>query len=168
MEELTESETFIMDELPDDVRELFASLIKTYRHEIQTLKTKNKQQELKHNLHAIELIQETEKAKDIAEQGIHLLQKTIKNIKQLKTPTATALVDIQSQINEMKAFLKPQETKPSPLFSESVPIFLATKVKAKSTVIKSYQMTFRRFLEVCGDKPIRDYTGEDAGAFRAC
>ncbi|MBL7237466.1 MAG: tyrosine-type recombinase/integrase [Komagataeibacter hansenii] len=167
MEELTESETFIMDELPDDVRELFASLIKTYRHEIQTLKTKNKQQQLKHNLDAIELIQETEKAKDIAEQGVHLLQETIENIKQLKTPTATALVDIQSQINEMKAFLKPQETKPSPLFSEAVPSFLATKVKAKSTVIKSYQMTFRRFLEVCGDKPIRDYTGEDAGAFKS-
>lgn len=42
-----------------------------------------------------------------------------------------------------------------------------TRQKHQSTVIHAYQATFKRFLEVCGDKRFRDYTGKDLGLFKS-
>lgn len=67
----------------------------------------------------------------------------------------------------MQAFLKPPQTKPSPLFSKASETFLETKTNVKQSVIDGYRATFKRFLEVCGNKPLRDYTGEDAGLFKS-
>ncbi|WP_366125538.1 DUF6538 domain-containing protein [Acetobacter cerevisiae] len=163
MDELKETEDFIKNELSDEMREVFEFLIKDYQDQIKILKTKYKQQELRHALDSLKDAKELERAKNIAERGAELLNKTIKYVK----PEKSLLADIQSQINDMKAYLKPPEAKPSPLFSEAVETFLSTKTKAKSTVINSYRETFKRFIEVCEDKPLREYSGEDAGLFKS-
>lgn len=113
--ELSEDETFIRNELPEDVQELFDLLIQDYQHRIAELQTQYDHQKLRHSMDSLE-----------------------------------------------------QMEKPSPLFSEAIKIFLESKdTTVKSTVVKSYERTFKRFLEVCGDKPMRDYTGADVGHFKA-
>lgn len=163
MDELKETEDFIKNELPEEMRDVFEFLIKDYQDQIKILKTKYKQQELRHALDSLKDAKELERAKNIAERGAELLNKTIKYVK----PEKSLLADIQSQIKDMKAYLKPPQTKPSPLFSEATETFLATKTNVKQSVIDSCRATFKRFLEVCEDKPLRDYTGEDAGLFKS-
>lgn len=164
--ELSEDETFIRDELPEDVRELFDLLIQDYQHRIAELQTQYDHQKLRHSMDSLEQMQKLEKARTLTGKSVHLLERTVTDLKKTKA-SLPALTDIQSQIKDMKAFLAPKE-KPSPLFSEAIKIFLESKdTTVKSTVVKSYERTFKRFLEVCGDKPMRDYTGADVGHFKA-
>ncbi|MFT8719907.1 DUF6538 domain-containing protein [Acetobacter sp.] len=166
MDELKEHEDFIKNELSDEMREVFEFLIKDYQDQIKILKTKYERQELRYALDSLKSVKELERAKDVAGRGVRLLEETFTEIEKGK-PTSKALSDIQSQINEMKAYLKPPQAKPSPLFSEATETFLARKTNVKQSVIDSYRATFKRFLEVCEDKPLRDYTGEDAGLFKS-
>lgn len=167
LEELKENESCVREELPTEVRELFDLLIATYQQEIANLQKKYEHQKIKHSIEMLEISQKAEQAINGGNKALNLLEKTAKQLKTAKSPTSSAIIGLQSQIDEVKALLKPKESKPSPLFSEAITIFLATKTKAKSTVIHAYSATFKRFLEVCGDKPLRDYTGEDAGLFKS-
>ncbi|OUJ17364.1 integrase [Acetobacter orientalis] len=164
--ELSEDENFIRNELPEDVQELFDLLIQDYQHRIASLQTQYDHQKLRHSIESLEQGEKLEKARNLTGRSVHLLERTVTDLKKTKA-SLPALTDIQSQIKDMKAFLAPKE-KPSPLFSEAIKIFLESKdTTVKSTVVKSYERTFKRFLEVCGDKPMRDYTGADVGHFKA-
>jgi len=166
-DELKDNEDFLRNELSDDVRELFDLLIQTYQQEITNLQKKYEHQKIRHSVEMLELGQTAEKATNGANKALNLLEKTAKQLKTAKSATSSAIISLQSQIDEVKALLKPKETKPSPIFSDAIQTFLDTKTKVKSTVIHSYQATFKRFLEVCGDKPLREYTGVDAGLFKS-
>lgn len=164
--ELNENEAFINDELPEDTRELFHLLIEDYHNQISLLKQQYEHQKLRHSIESLQSLERLEKTQNVAERGVQLLKKTFSKL-QKQEPTDKSLNALRNQINEMQAFLKPPQAKPSPLFSQASETFLETKTNVKQSVIDGYRATFKRFLEVCGNKPLRDYTGEDAGLFKS-
>ncbi len=67
----------------------------------------------------------------------------------------------------------PLASRSSPMFSENIEAFIADKrVKDDDgqayteQTVKQVRATFRLWVELIGEKPVREYTGEDAGKFR--
>lgn len=105
--ELSEDESFTRDELPEYMRELFDLLIQDYQHRIASLQMQYDHQKLRHSMDNLEQMEKLEKARNLTNKSVHLLERTVTDLKKTKA-TIPALTDIQSQIKDMKAFLPPR------------------------------------------------------------
>lgn len=76
--------------------------------------------------------------------------------------------------NDSAASKKEQMSSPSPLFSELIDDFITEKSRTTEDhrgysegEANQARTSLRLFLELLGDKPVRDYSGADAGEFRS-
>ncbi|AQS87462.1 phage integrase [Neoasaia chiangmaiensis NBRC 101099] len=149
-------------------QDLFQSIVQTYDSEIQALKARYKTMNAEHLLARMQDHQRVSSVLEKIGPEINALTDIIHKLgKSARSPGEEALTKLSEQVAALTQLVQPPAPNPSPLFSEASETFLSLKAKkAKPSVMGEHRNTYRRFVEICGDRPIRDYTGEDAGLFK--
>lgn len=172
--------------IDSDIRKReFDELIHLYDATIEYMATQYKNSYTRHTLAHVHAVTNQGKLLD------HLNETTvplINNMQQaidvlLKKAQASGNQEIIDQINALKAMLGaefqsvkdvvaisgPAVIKPtaSPLFSDAVKRFMSIpKIASKEDDARQRENTYRFFIEVCGDRPVREYTNKDAAKFK--
>lgn len=155
----------IREDLRSPHKSLFDGIIRRYEIELTSLRSQFKVMNAEHLLARVEQQDRFSKFVEQAKQDVSTLHDMMKNTP--KSKIAEHMEAINRRFQSIEEWTKPKEPAKSPLFSDASEAFiLASSKEWKDSDFRSYRNTFKRFMEVCGDKEIRLYTGADAGDFK--
>ncbi|MGD7069379.1 DUF6538 domain-containing protein [Acetobacter sp. AAB5] len=156
---------FIRKDLPEHDRTLFDGIIRRYEIELVSMRSQFKVMNAEHLLARVEQQDRFDQFVQKAIKDVTSLHDMMKNTP--KSSIAEKIEQISKHFQNIEQWTKPKEPEKSPLFSDASEAFiLASSKEWKDADFRSYRNTFKRFMEVCGDKEIRLYTGADAGLFK--
>jgi len=149
--------------------EIFNDIISGYETLLELVRKRGRLDLAQSYLDRVEAHERYKEMADITSGVFDLLEKSDKNtkrasqnveardfaIKQLRDTFATAVAH------------KPQPPNSSPKFSTASNAYITENMESwGDEEVRAYRNTVRRFIEICGDKPVRTYTGADAGKFK--
>ncbi len=176
----------IRDGIDSDIRKReFDELIRLYDATIEYIATQYKYSHNRHVYAHVHAVKDQGKLLD------HLNDKTVPLINDMQQAIDVLLKKAQvggnqeiiNQINALKDMLGAEfqsvkdvvaisspaqlQQPASPLFSDAVKRFMAIpKIASKEDDARQRENTYRFFIEVCGDRPVREYTNKDAAKFK--
>ncbi|WP_349291876.1 DUF6538 domain-containing protein [Gluconobacter sp. Dm-62] len=156
----------VADGSPD--KSIIKDIIDAYEAHVIELKTQYKLAQAEHYLQRMEDYQRYKKVENIIDVAKPELDAVLAYMKEHKDFNAYASIQkMQQQFADIQGWVKPPEKKKSPTFSVAVDEYLkAHSEKMNNSDQRGFRNTAQRFIEVCSDKDIRDYTGEDSGKFK--
>ncbi|MEJ5154542.1 DUF6538 domain-containing protein [Gluconobacter wancherniae] len=156
----------IAESYPDNA--LIKDIIETYEAHIKELKIQYKLAEAEHFMQRMEDYQQYKKVENIINVAKPELDTVLSYMKEHKDFSAyNSIKNMAQQFSQIQGWVKPPEKKKSPIFSIAVDEYLKShSEKMNDSDVRGFRNTAQRFIEVCGDHDIRDYTGEDSGKFR--
>lgn len=156
----------VADGSPD--RSIIKDIIEAYEAHVIELKTQYKLAQAEHYLQRMEDYQQYKKVENIINVAKPELDAVLSYMKEHKDFNAyDSIQKMQQQFMDIQGWVKPPEKKKSPTFSIAVDEYLkAHSEKMNDSDTRGFRNTAQRFIEVCGDHDIRDYTGEDSGKFK--
>lgn len=156
----------IAESYPDNA--LIKDIIETYESHIKELKIQYKLAEAEHFMQRMEDYQRYKKVDDIINASKPQLDAVLAYMREHKDFNAyNSIQQMQQQFMDIQGWVKPPEKKKSPIFSVAVDEYLKShSEKMNDSDTRGFRNTAQRFIEVCGDHDIRDYTGEDSGKFK--
>ncbi|AOW47949.1 hypothetical protein A4S02_14005 (plasmid) [Acetobacter ascendens] len=165
--ELSQDENDIIRDIIDArFKPLFDEVIARYETELSNLKSQYQLMNAEHLFARIEQDDEFKKFAKDATDGVSKIQGLMKDIPDLDI--RKKMTDIVGHFNNIESWTKPKEPQKSPLFSDASEAFILASSKGwKDSDFRAYRSSIKRFLECCGDKEIRLYTGADAGRFKS-
>ncbi|KDE21359.1 hypothetical protein AZ09_00730 [Acetobacter aceti 1023] len=168
---LYEPATELVDSLDirdDLVKNAISKIIESYELQIKEMRTQFKLQQAEHYMERMEDYQRLKNLTEIVEKSKPKLNAIVSYMKDSKDFDAyTSIKTIQQQFEQVQTWVKPPEKRKSPTLSKALEAYLnGHESKLTDSDRRGIINTVKRFIEVCEDKEIRDYTGEDAGKFR--
>lgn len=155
----------LRESVDDQLRPLLDSLISAYESELSALRSQYRVMNAEHLLHRMRDHKHFMTFVGTAKESVEELQAIVKHSPAFDVQEKMSA--ILGHFSNIETWTKPKEPDKSPLFSEASEAFiLASSQKWKDADFRGYRNVIRRFLEVCGDKEIRLYTGADAGRFK--
>lgn len=161
------------NELVDDLetdhdKQILTKIIDTYESHVRELKAQYRLQQGEHYLERLEDYQRLKNLTDAVQKAEPQLDAVLSYVKDNKDFDAYNSIKImQEQFQQVQTWVKPPEKRKSPTLSKALEAYLnGHESKLTDSDRRGIINTVKRFIEVCEDKEIRDYTGEDAGKFR--
>lgn len=157
-----------LDIRDDFVKNAISKIIESYELQIKEMRTQFKLQQAEHYMERMEDYQRLKNLTEMVEKSKPKLNAVLSYMKDSKDFDAyTSIKTMQQQFEQVQTWVKPPEKRKSPTLSKALEAYLnGQESKLTDSDRRGIINTVKRFIEVCEDKEIRDYTGEDAGKFR--